>query len=74
MIRTNKTDGNIIHQRGTIEMKTEWWFDNLKELLDFRDVLVMEDREIVVWLDSLYMYESTYVPFERHMIEEDEEE
>ena len=42
MIRTNKTYGNIIHQRGTIEMKTEWWFDNLKELLDFRDGLVVE--------------------------------
>ena len=74
MIRTSKTYGNIIHERGTIEMKTEWWFDNLKELLDFRDAVLIENKQVVVWVDNLYMYESTYVPFERHMIEWDEEE
>ena len=74
MIKTNKKYGNIIHESGKIELKTEWWFNDMTELLDFRDLLLLENRKLVVYTDSLYMFESTMVKFERHMFEDDEEE
>ena len=70
-MRTVRSYGKLIHEDGTIESKTTYYFDNLKELLDFRETL---NPLHMVDLENAKIEIREYVQFERSMIEGDEEE
>ena len=70
-MRTVRSYGNLIHEDGTIESKTTYYFDSLSELLDFRDTL---NALHLVDIDKSKIEIKEYVQFERSMIEGDEEE
>tara|TARA_R100000988_G_scaffold102731_2_gene79204 strand:- start:252 stop:464 length:213 start_codon:yes stop_codon:yes gene_type:complete len=70
-MRTVRSYGNLIHEDGTIESKTTYYFDSLSELLDFRDTL---NALHLVDIDKSTIEIKEYVQFERSMIEGGEEE
>lgn len=65
--------GNIIFSDGTIQREQTWTFDNIDELLDYREQLyihnsVLENQKIICHLDTLKIEITEYVQFERNMI------
>lgn len=65
--------GNIIFSDGTIQREQTWTFDNIDELLDYREQLyihnsVLENQKIICHLDTLKIEITEYVQFERDMI------
>ena len=70
-MRTVRSYGKLIHEDGTIESKTTYYFDSLSELLDFRDTL---NALHMVDLENAKIDIREYVEFERSMIEGGEEE
>ena len=65
--------GNIIFSDGTIQREQTWTFDNIDELLDYREQLyihnsVLENQKIICHLDTLKIEITEYVKFERDMI------
>ena len=70
-MKTVRSYGKLIHEDGTIESKTTYYFDNLKELLDFRDTL---NAHHMVDLENVKIEIREYVEFERSMVEGGEEE
>ena len=70
-MRTERSYGKLIYSDGTIDKKTTYYFDNLTELLDFRETL---EEEHICSLDNLKVWISTYVEFERRMVEGSNEE
>lgn len=63
--------GNMVFEDDTIQKETIYHFSSLTELLNFRET--MDEKHVVVF-PNLTIRIETYVPFERHMIEGDEEE
>ncbi len=65
--------GDIIFSDGTIQREQTWTFDNIDELLDYREQLyihnsVLENQKITCHLDILKIEITEYVKFERDMI------
>ena len=65
--------GDIIFSDGTIQREQTWTFDNIDELLDYREQLyihnsVLENQKIICHLDTLKIEITEYVQFERNMI------
>ena len=65
--------GDIIFSDGTIQREQTWTFDNIDELLDYREQLyihnsVLENQKIICHLDTLKIEITEYVQFERDMI------
>tara|TARA_R100001530_G_C4298801_1_gene149925 strand:+ start:785 stop:1096 length:312 start_codon:yes stop_codon:yes gene_type:complete len=69
-MRTVRSYGGLVHQDGTIESKTTYYFDSLEELFDFRDVM---DEKHLVDLSKSTIEVCKYVEFNRSMIEGDKE-
>ena len=63
--------GNMVFKSNEITVTTTYYFETMKEMLDFRDNVV---KEHYVHLDRLTIEIEGYVPFERSMVEGDEEE
>jgi len=70
-LRIERSYGNLIYNDGTIDSKITYYFDSLTELLDFRETL---EEEHICSLDNLKVWISTYVEFERRMVEGGNEE
>ena len=70
-MRIERSYGNLIYNDGTIDSKITYYFDSLTELLDFRETL---EEEHICSLDNLKVWISTYVEFERRMVEGGNEE
>ena len=70
-MRTVRSYGSLVHQDGTIESKTTYYFDSLSELFDFRETI---DERHLVDLEKISIEICKYVKFERSMIEGGEEE
>ena len=61
--------GNIIFSDGTIQREQTWTFDNIDELLDYREQLLLTDaQKMTCHLDTLKIQITEYVEFERNMI------
>tara|TARA_R100000995_G_scaffold84007_1_gene61426 strand:- start:955 stop:1200 length:246 start_codon:yes stop_codon:yes gene_type:complete len=61
--------GDIIFSDGTIQQETTWTFDDIKELLDYRENMVLSNNQkMICHLDTLKIEVSEYVQFERNMI------
>ena len=65
-MKTVKSYGKLIHEDGTIVSKTTYYFDNLKELLDFRDTL---HALHMVDLENAKIEIREYVQFEKYKVE-----
>tara|TARA_R100000664_G_C2724735_1_gene117016 strand:+ start:434 stop:646 length:213 start_codon:yes stop_codon:yes gene_type:complete len=63
--------GDMVFESGEIMKKTTYWFESLKELLDFRET--MTEKHIVLF-HNLTIRVEKYVEFERYMVEGGEEE
>ena len=63
--------GNMVFKSNEITVTTTYYFETMKEMLDFRKTITDEHY---VHLDRLTIEIEGYVPFERHMVEGDEEE
>ena len=63
--------GGMVFKTGDITKTTKYYFDSLKELLDFRET--MEQEHVVVFYNLTIEVEK-YVDFERWMVEGDNEE
>ena len=70
-MRTENSYGSLVHQDGTIESKTTYYFDSLSELFDFRETI---DARHLVDLENVKIEIREYINFERSMIEGGEEE
>ncbi len=69
MIKTNKKYGNIIHESGKIELKTEWWFNDMTELI------TDDDMGQPIWsVMTKHIYEAYYEAFCEEWDGFDEEE
>ena len=64
--------GNMVFEDATIQKETIYHFDSLNKLLDFREAY-MDEKHVVVF-NNLTIQLMEYVPFERWMVEGDEEE
>jgi len=64
--------GTLVFESGQITERTFHYFTSLKEMLDFRET--MGEQKHTVHLDSLKIEIEKYIPFERSMVEGDEEE
>ena len=61
--------GDIIFSDGTIEREQTWTFNNIDELLDYREQLLLTDaQKMTCHLDTLKIEIIEYVQFERDMI------
>ena len=61
--------GDIIFSDGTIQREQTWTFDNIDELLDYREQLLLTDaQKMICHLDTLKIEITEYVKFERDMI------
>lgn len=63
--------GDLVFMDNQITVTTTYYFDTLKEMLDFRETVT---NEHYVHLDRLTIEIEGYMPFERNMVEGDEEE
>ena len=70
-MRVENKYGNMVFEDDTIQKETIYHFSSLTELLNFRET--MDEKHVVVF-PNLTIQLMEYVPFERHMIEGDEEE
>lgn len=59
--------GDMVFKSGDITKSTKYYFDSLKELLDFREQ--MEQEHVVVFRNLTITVEK-YVDFERWMVED----
>jgi len=61
--------GDIIFSDGTILRVQTWSFNNIDELLDYREQLLLTDaQKMSCHLDSLKIEIREYIKFERDMI------
>tara|TARA_R100001129_G_scaffold143792_1_gene104943 strand:- start:2460 stop:2702 length:243 start_codon:yes stop_codon:yes gene_type:complete len=61
--------GDIIFSDGTIQREQTWTFNNIDELLDYREQLLLTDaQKMTCHLDTLKIEITEYVQFERDMI------
>ncbi len=58
--------GDMVFKSGDITKSTKYYFNSLKELLDFRET--MEQEHVVVFRNLTIIVEK-YVDFERWMVE-----
>ena len=59
--------GDILYKSGDITKTIRYQFDNLKDLLDFRETM---EAEHIVLFSSLTIKVEKYVDFERWMVED----
>ena len=62
--------GNMVFKSNDITVTTTYYFDNMKEMLDFRNDIV---KEHYIHLDRLTIEIEEYVPFENSMVLDEEE-
>ena len=70
-MRTESKYGNMVYKSGEITVTTTYYFETMKEMLDFRETVTDEHY---VHLDRLTIEIEGFMPFERSMVEGDEEE
>tara|TARA_B100000131_G_scaffold265171_1_gene262612 strand:- start:35 stop:262 length:228 start_codon:yes stop_codon:yes gene_type:complete len=58
--------GDMVFKSGDITKSTKYYFNSLKELLDFRETM---EQEHIVLFQSLMIKVEKYVEFERWMVE-----
>ena len=64
--------GDIIFSDGTIEREQTWTFNNIDELLDYREQLLLTDaQKMTCHLDTLKIEIREFVKFERDMIDKE---
>jgi len=63
--------GDIIYSDGTIQREQIWTFDNVVEMLDYREQLLLtkeENQKITCHLDTFKIEITDYLKFEKDMI------
>ena len=71
-MRTENEYGILVFKNGNIIKRTTHYFTSLKEMLDYRET--MGEQKHLVHLESLRIKIEEFIPFERSMVEGDEEE
>ena len=63
--------GDIIYSDGTIHREQIWTFDNVVEMLDYREQLLLtkeENQKMICHLDTFKIEIKDYLKFEKDMI------
>tara|TARA_R100000734_G_C3298447_1_gene89381 strand:+ start:53 stop:304 length:252 start_codon:yes stop_codon:yes gene_type:complete len=63
--------GDIIYSDGTIQREQIWTFDNVVEMLDYREQLLLtkeENQKMTCHLDTFKIEITDYFKFEKDMI------
>ena len=61
----------MVYKSNEITVTTTYYFETMKEMLDFRETVTDEHY---MHLDRLQIEIEKYIPFERRLVEGDEEE